>query len=117
MTTTNNFIKEQLRNNFKDANLTDLDLHEISEWIGFETDIDWKSDIRIFKTFRDYIQYMYFDHNDYQGTSGPAFDLVSNLTQMVTETHLQTLNVHDALILDPDNTLELTSGKYFVVLI
>lgn len=117
MTTTNDFIKEQLRNNFKDANLTDLDLHEISEWIGFETDINWESDVRVFKTFKDYIQYMYFDHNDYQGTSGPAFELVSNLTQMVTETDQQTLNVHDALIFDPDNTLELTSGKYFVVLI
>lgn len=117
MTTTIDFIKEKLKNNFKDVNLTDLDFHEISEWIEFETDIDWDSDVRIFKTFKDYIQYIYFDHNDYQGTSGPAFELVNNLTQMVTETDQQTLNIHDALIFDPNNTLELTSGKYFVILI
>lgn len=116
MTTTTNFIKNQLTTKFKDFNITDLDIHEILEWIEFETDIDWESDVRLFKSFNDYIQYMYFDHNDYQGTSGPAFDLVTNLTQLVNETNTRTYNVHDALILNPDNTLELTSGKYFIIL-
>ena len=60
---------------------------------------------------------MYHDPNDYQGASGPAITVIDNLTQMV-EAGYNTLNVEDALIVNPDNTLKLSgdTDKFIVIL-
>lgn len=74
-------------------------------------------DLRIFESFRSYIDYMYHDPNDYQGASGQAITTIDNLTQMV-EAGYDTLNIEDTLIVNPDNTLKLPGepDKFVIIL-
>lgn len=118
-------IKQILKNHFEEYNyktFTNKDFDEIVDFI--EQDIDSKEDLdhilddlRIFESFQSYIDYMYHDPNDYQGASGPAIITIDNLTQMV-EAGYHIINVEDALIVDPDNTLKLPgeSDKFIVIL-
>lgn len=118
-------IKHTLKNHFEEHNyktFTNKDFDEIVEFI--EADINSKEDLndvledlRIFESFQSYIKYMYHDPNDYQGASGPAITVIDNLTQIV-EAGYNTLNVEDALIVNPDNTLKLSgdTDKFIVML-
>lgn len=118
-------IKQILKNHFEEYNyktFTNKDFDKIVDFI--EPDIDSKEDLdnmledlRIFESFHSYIDYMYHDPNDYQGASGPAITTIDNLTQMV-EAGYDTVNVEDALIINPDNTLKLSgdTNKFIVLL-
>lgn len=118
-------IKQTLKNHFEKHNyktFTNKDFNKIVEFI--EPDINSKEDLddiledlRIFESLQSYIDYMYHDPNDYQGASGPAITVIDNLTQMV-EAGYNTLNVEDALIVNPDNTLKLSgdTDKFIVML-
>jgi len=118
-------IKQILKNHFEEYNyktFTNKDFDEIVDFI--EQDIDSKEDLdhilddlRIFESFQSYIDYMYHDSDDYQGASGPAITVIDNLTQMV-EAGYHIVNVENALIVNPDNTLKLPGepDKFIVIL-
>ena len=118
-------MKQVLKNHFEKYNyktFTNKDFDKIVNFI--EPDIDSKEDLdnmledlRIFESFHSYIDYMYHDPNDYQGASGPAITTIDNLTQMV-EAGYNTVNVEDALIVNPDTTLKLSGepDKFIVIL-
>lgn len=118
-------IKQVLKNHFEKYNyktFTNKDFDKIVDFI--EADIDSEEDLdkiledlRIFESFQSYIDYMYHDPNDYQGASGPAITVIDNLAQMI-EAGYNTVNVEDALIVNPDNTLKLSGepDKFIVIL-
>lgn len=118
-------IKQVLKNHFEKYNYKTFTNKDFDKIINFiEPDIDSKEDLdnmledlRIFESFHSYIDYMYHDPNDYQGASGPAITTIDNLTQMV-EAGYDTINVEDALIVNPDNTLKLpgNTDKFVVIL-
>ena len=118
-------MKQVLKNHFEKYNyktFTNKDFDKIVDFI--EPNIDSKEDLdnmledlRIFESFQSYIDYMYHDPNDYQGASGPAITVIDNLAQMI-EAGYNTVNVEDALIVNPDNTLKLSGepDKFIVIL-
>jgi hypothetical protein len=117
-------IKDALTEYSEDhiENLTEKDIDQIAHFIntgsGTLSEDDLSSiieDIRIFESFSDYINHHYYNTIDYKGATGPAMTLVNRLEEMVLNGY-ETVSTHDALILNPDNTLKLKSGKYIVIL-
>lgn len=110
------FTKEDLNEILK-ANLSNeevIDINEILNQYGIN-DIDDIDNFKFYKSFDEYVQATYFDTTNYpEMLEGPAFSIIEYLKDQVIKGFEESTNIKEILILDKENTNEISYGGFLI---